>query len=161
MIIQSVQELLNSDNVIKEFQGEYRWLSNFTLCNVEYEGVIYPSVENAYQAAKTLDLSERTQFIGLSSSDAKKQSKLLNIRKDWDNVRVSIMYQLLVQKFNQKPYKELLIGTGDKYIIEGNRWNDTFWGVCLKHHVGYNQLGLMIMAIRSILLNNMSNKTVT
>lgn len=38
------------------FRGEYDFLSNFYKCNVEHEGVIYSSVENAFQAAKTLDL---------------------------------------------------------------------------------------------------------
>lgn len=43
------------------FRGEYDFLSNFYKCNVEHEGVIYSSVENAFQAAKTLDLIERRQ----------------------------------------------------------------------------------------------------
>lgn len=41
------------------FRGEYDFLSNFYKCNVEHEGVIYSSVENAFQAAKTLDLIGR------------------------------------------------------------------------------------------------------
>lgn len=40
-------------------KGEYDFLSNFYKCNVEHEGVIYSSVEDAFQAAKTLDLIER------------------------------------------------------------------------------------------------------
>ena len=43
-----------STQVIDSFQGEYRFLSNFWPCVVEYEGTEYPSVENAYQAAKTI-----------------------------------------------------------------------------------------------------------
>ena len=38
--------------MISEFQKEYRWLSNFWPCLIEFEGKIYPSVEHAYQAAK-------------------------------------------------------------------------------------------------------------
>ena len=41
----------DSDN-IKGFFGGYRWLSNFHVCDVMFEGDLYPSSENAYQAAK-------------------------------------------------------------------------------------------------------------
>ena len=44
---------------IGEFQGEYRFLSNFWPAPVEFEGITYPSVEHAYQSAKTMDMAER------------------------------------------------------------------------------------------------------
>src|SRR4051812_21328901 len=44
---------------IAEFQGEYRFLSNFWPATVEFEGIRYPTAEHAYQAAKTLDAKER------------------------------------------------------------------------------------------------------
>ena len=40
--------------MIKEFKGDYRWLSNFTPCKIELDGFIYPSVEHAYMSAKQL-----------------------------------------------------------------------------------------------------------
>ena len=40
---------------VTEFQGEYRFLSNFWPAQVVFEGVTYPTSEHAYQAAKTLD----------------------------------------------------------------------------------------------------------
>ncbi|MFM7853304.1 MAG: NADAR family protein [Flammeovirgaceae bacterium] len=39
--------------MITEFQGEYRWLSNFAPVAVCMEGVVYPSVEHAYMSAKS------------------------------------------------------------------------------------------------------------
>jgi len=39
--------------MIKEFQGEHRWLSNFTPVNILYKGYIYSSVEHAYVSAKS------------------------------------------------------------------------------------------------------------
>ena len=48
--------VIHDDNYIKGFFGEYRWLSNFEPCKVFYEGFEYSSSENAYQAAKSLDL---------------------------------------------------------------------------------------------------------
>jgi len=38
--------------MIDDFRGPYRWLSNFEPSPVEFDGVIYPTVEHAYQAAK-------------------------------------------------------------------------------------------------------------
>lgn len=37
---------------IDSFRGNFRWLSNFWPCSVVLDGVVYPSVENAYQAVK-------------------------------------------------------------------------------------------------------------
>jgi hypothetical protein len=46
--------------VISCFIGPtYGFLSNFYICDVEFEGIMYPSSEAAYQAAKTMDLKER------------------------------------------------------------------------------------------------------
>jgi predicted NAD-dependent protein-ADP-ribosyltransferase YbiA (DUF1768 family) len=59
------------------------------------------------------------------------------------------MYQLLLIKFNQEPFKTQLINTGDCYIQENNLWNDTFFGYCLKTNQGKNMLGHLIMHIRT------------
>lgn len=39
---------------IKSFTGKYSFLSNFYPCKVLFEGVRYPSVEHAFQAAKNI-----------------------------------------------------------------------------------------------------------
>lgn len=142
--------------MIKEFQGEYRWLSNFVPVVVTLEGVKYPSVENAYQAAKTLDLELRKEFENCSASNAKFLGNKLKlekkIRKDWRSVKKQKMYNLLDQKFHQEPYISLLMDTQDKHIQEGNRWGDTYWGVDLRTGTGHNHLGKLIMSIRQDLL---------
>lgn len=135
--------------MIKEFQGEYRWLSNFTTCVVLFEGVTYESVECAYQASKTLDPKEREWFQGITSGKAKGLGRKVKIRSDWEDVKVENMRWLLCQKFSQSKFKKLLLDTGDEHIQEGNMWNDKFWGVCLKTGEGENNLGKSIMDIRS------------
>ena len=45
--------------------------------------------------------------------------------------------------------REKLIATGDKELIEGNHWNDRFWGVC--RGKGQNHLGKLLMELREIL----------
>lgn len=58
------------------------------------------------------------------------------------------MENCLRQKFKQEPFKSKLLATGNIIIQEGNRWNDKFWGICLKTNQGENHLGKMIMKIR-------------
>lgn len=132
--------------MIEEFNGEYRWLSNFTLSNVTLDGIVYPSVENAYQAAKTTDFGHRVPFTHLTSGEAKRLGRKVPIRSDWDDVKLSVMEDLTRQKYSVDQFKALLLDTGDQEIIEGNYWNDTFWGVCRGE--GQNNLGKIIMKIR-------------
>lgn len=138
---------------IQAFVNEYRWLSNFAPAKVTLDGEVYPTVEHAYQAAKTLDGGIRRQVQALgSSANAKKMGKRLLIRPDWLEVRVPIMTELLRQKYAQEPYRSNLISTGSAEIIEGNYWGDVFWGVCKGR--GENNLGKIIMGIRDTLLTN-------
>ena len=133
---------------ITQFQGEHRWLSNFSECNVFLEGILYPSVENAYQAAKTTNKEERIQFETCSAGQAKRSSKNITMRKDWPEVKKQVMFNLLCQKFNKEPYITLLLDTQLVDIEEGNTWGDTYWGIDLRSGRGQNILGKMIMNIR-------------
>ena len=56
---------------IKEFQGQYRFLSNFWPAPVTFEGRTYPTVENAYQAAKITDDSLRKELVNLPPGKTK------------------------------------------------------------------------------------------
>lgn len=135
---------------IKQFTGEHRWLSNFYPCKVFLDGEIYDSVENAYQAAKTLDLEKRKEFKTITPGQAKRLGKTLTIREDWDNVKLDVMSELLRQKFKQPLFYKLLIDTGIHcQLEEGNTWNDTYWGVNLNTGKGENNLGKLIMYIRT------------
>lgn len=131
---------------IESFEGDYRWLSNFWPCQVEFEGIKYPSTENAYQAAKILNPQQRLEFCNITPGKAKKMGRFLKCRTDWNEVKLGIMEDLNRQKYSQPEFRAKLLATGDAEIIEGNTWGDTFWGVC--KDVGQNHLGKIIMAIR-------------
>ena len=136
--------------MIDSFSGKYKWLSNFYPCFVELDGTTYPSVEHAYQAAKTLDLEERAVFLlnGTTAAMAKKLGKAVTVRTDWDAVKISIMRNLIQQKFTQHVDLAIqLLDTQNEEIVEGNWWNDRFWGVCRGQ--GENHLGKLIMEIRT------------
>ena len=134
------------ENAIKEFRDEYAFLSNFYSCLIEFEGYTYQNAEAAFQAQK--DLSRRNEFTSLNPVVAKRLGKKVNLRSDWEEVKVDIMRRIVKCKFEQNPdLKEKLINTGDRLLIEGNTWNDTFWGVCKEK--GKNMLGIILMELRA------------
>lgn len=54
----------------------------------------------------------------------------------------------LYAKFTQNSeLYNLLLSTGSSIIIEGNLWQDTFWGVV--NGEGQNNLGLLLMLLRN------------
>ena len=139
-------------NDITEFRGEFSWLSNFFPIKIEYDGIVYPSIENAYQAGKLINKKDREMFIDITPGKAKKLWRNYPTYNLTEEFRLNLMYQLLSIKFNQEPFKSLLIATKDCNIIEKNYWGDKFFGYCLKTNQGKNHLGQMIMKIRETLL---------
>ena len=137
--------------MIKEFQNEYRWLSNFAPVNIILNGLTFGSVEHAYMSAKSDESSwkETCSNSLYTAGQIKKLSKGLKLKSNWEAIKVSVMEECLRQKFNQNHYKAKLIKTKDEHIQEGNMWGDKFWGVCLKTNKGENNLGQLIMKIRS------------
>ena len=133
------------------FKNEFGWLSNFTECQVEFDGDVYPSVEHAYCAAKTFEPALRELLKTLPANKAKQFAKKFTLIPDWNIIKFEVMNDLLLQKFSQEPFRSLLLATGDVYIEETNWWNDTVWGVC--NGRGENRLGKMIMEIRKELQN--------
>jgi ribA/ribD-fused uncharacterized protein len=115
---------------------------------VEFEDYVYPSVEHAYQAAKTLDPKEREYFLqNVRPGLAKLKGKEVTLRPDWDSVKLKVMYDLVKQKFSTEPTRTMLLNTGDAELIEGNTWGDTFWGVFRGR--GENHLGKILMQVRN------------
>jgi ribA/ribD-fused uncharacterized protein len=137
-----VQKTINS------FTGDHRFLSNFYPCEILFEGNVYPSVEGAYQAAKTLDQAERDRIrIAKAPGEAKKLGRRVTLQAGWNAMRVDVMRELLRTKFSNNVLKVMLLETGDAVLTEGNYWNDYFWGICKGR--GENQLGRLLMEIRT------------
>jgi ribA/ribD-fused uncharacterized protein len=135
-------------NKIESFSGQYRFLSNFFPTPVFFEGLHYPSVEHAFQAAKTLDNDLRIQVMSTSTAgEAKRIGRTLPIRSDWETIKIDIMLTLLREKFQNSILRQALLATGNAELIEGNWWGDTFWGVCRGQ--GENHLGKLLMEVRN------------
>ena len=116
---------------------------------------IYTS-EALYQACRFPHLPEVQRLIigQASPMTAKMKSKphRKDSRADWDRVRVRVMRWCLRVKLaqNWEKFSELLLGTGDRPIVEESR-KDPFWGAKPADEstlVGMNVLGRLLMELR-------------
>lgn len=141
-------------NRIDKFEGDYFFLSNFSESPIKFnDGITYPTVEHLFQAQKTMDMDMRRKIANAATpGQAKRLGRSVLLRKDWEEIKNGIMFDAVYQKFKQNSsLKEKLLSTGDAELIEGNWWNDTYWGVC--RGLGRNQLGITLMEVRDIVKN--------
>lgn len=128
-------------NKIEGFFGPNRFLSNF------YPVPNDKTVEHYYQAAKCTNFADYLKIMNAETpAQAKALGKLIDMRPDWDQIKLIVMEQLLIRKFSNYDLAHKLILTEEKELIEANSWGDTFWGVC--NGVGHNHLGKLLMKIR-------------
>lgn len=141
-------------NVIREFRNQYAFLSNFYPTQITYKGLTYKNAEAAFQAQKCSFDAEKRQFCDLDGKNAKRRGRHVKLRKDWNNIKLTIMHDIVKAKFEQNPklLKQLLY-TGNTKLIEGNYWHDTFWGIDIQTNVGKNNLGKILMCVRDELKN--------
>lgn len=133
--------------MIDSFDGEYRFLSNFYPSTLHINGYTFPTVEAAFQACKSEDPNDWTRFQWLTAGQAKREGRKLQMRTDWNDVRISVMRELLQVKFSIIPLAMQLLKTRPHELVEGNHWGDTFWSVC--KGTGENNLGELLMEIRA------------
>ena len=153
MILGGVERdfVIHDEDNIKGFFGEFRWLSNFEVCDIMFDGILYHSSEAAYQSAKTLDMAERNLFTSMSPNDARKYGRAIEktplFRQEWHNIKYDIMCSVVFDKFYRNlNLREKLIATNNRYIEETNYWGDKVWGIC--EGKGDNNLGVILMGIR-------------
>jgi ribA/ribD-fused uncharacterized protein len=137
-----------------------RFLSNYAeLQNpVVYEGVSFPTVEQAYVAAKFNSpavsefiaglgpgvnsygrpsvVAQHARDLGRSSNPGRwRQSgwegEVPRLRDGWNDEKVEVMRDLVRQKFENNPeFGDYLRGTGDAQLIEHTTgWGDRVWGM--------------------------------
>jgi ribA/ribD-fused uncharacterized protein len=132
---------------INSFSGEHAFLSNFYPSKIYPNDIEYSTVEHAFQSAKTDDILAKELIRNAATpGEAKRLGRKVKLRENWNVIKLSVMLDLLRLKFSIPELKEKLLSTGDEELIEGNYWNDTFWGVC--NGVGENHLGELLMKVR-------------
>ena len=146
------------DEVIGFYPREFYPFDNFSSFKVEWNGYLFASVEEAYQAASFMGSDEElVEKIKKShSADEAQRISYANRdkrREDWDDVKISIMEELLILKIEQNPYvKKKLLQTEDYMIVEDSP-KDDFWGWGPNRN-GQNNLGKLWMKLRRELKNN-------
>lgn len=124
--------------------------SNFSAHAVNFQGYEYPTAEHAFHAQKFHDVDLQSKIKNCKSplsaySLAKKLKS--HRRKDWDNVKVDILTEIIRAKLAQnQDVKAALIATGKEEIIEINP-DDDFWGNGPDGN-GQNHMGKILMRIR-------------
>ncbi len=132
---------------IREFRGEYYFLSNFYKADVVYDGLKYKNNEAAFQSAKVKDIDKRREFCNLEPNESKRRGRGVKLRNDWEYIKDSVMEQIVRDKFTRNlDLRQKLIETADLKLEEGNTWGDKYWGV--HNGKGKNKLGRILMKVR-------------
>jgi len=152
MKLSAISESAAAPEPIPSFHGEFAFLSNFYRSPITVDDITYPTVEHAFQAAKTSD-PETKRLIAAKDTPGKakraggKRGIIKDFDQSWETRKIDVMRSLVQQKFQDPQLREMLLQTGDRPLIEGNNWNDTFWGVC--RGKGANNLGKILEQIRN------------
>ncbi len=140
------------EEVIGFYPREFYPLDNFSSFKVEWDGYLYSSLEEAFQAASFMNSDEAIVNLIKNSHSAHEAQKIAysNLdkqRKDWKTKKLEVMEQLLRLKIEQNPYVlKKLLETKDYYIVEDSP-KDSFWGWG-KYRDGENNLGKLWMKLR-------------
>lgn len=141
--------------MITLFRGNYYFLSNFFPVPVNYKGVWYPTSQHAYMSAKSDSKQWKQKCATVQNpGQIKRQSRKLKLVQNWDQIKLDVMREVISKKFNypsenkqQSLCVKLLLETGEQ-IMQGNSWNDKFWGVDDRTLKGENHLGKILMERR-------------
>ena len=133
------------------FMHEFAFLSNYAR--------IFPespvTVEHLYQSAKAACPEDTARIMAAETpGQAKKMARKIRKVENWDDIKLHIMFNLLLYKFSFEENWQKLLATGDEELCEGNIWHDNFWGDCHCEHCcnkpGENHLGRLLMKVREL-----------
>lgn len=132
------------------YEHEFYVFSNFSSFKLEWKGYDWMTSEHAYHSEKFSDdeiieklKKARSAHDAMEVAYANKDK----YRKDWDEVKLGIMKEILRAKVAQHPYvKKKLLQSGHKELVEDS-WRDDFWGWG-PNKDGKNHLGKLWMEVR-------------
>lgn len=132
----------------------YGPFSNFSGHGFTEDGVEYRTSEHFYQAHKfpygTKDWQDVVDAPTPRAAADIGRDRSRPMRWNWDltEVKCAVMLKALYLKFNAHPgIKDILMSTGDKYLMEDSPI-DSYWGCGSDRH-GLNYLGRCLMALRA------------
>ena len=143
-------QIKNINTAIMSFRGEYSFLSNFYEGKVfTYKGLKFNNTEAPFHAEKCW--SRAKEFEMIRPLQSKRLGRKVLMRRDWDQIKDRVMYDVCYAKFTQDPVlKAKLLATGNRELVEGNTHGDRCWGMTCSNGVwiGENRLGKVLMKLR-------------
>lgn len=133
---------------LNEPYGEF---SNFYHCSMVIDGKEYPTVEHYYQSKK-FEGKEFEELVRQQSSPMKAKRLAWSdeatqyLRPNWDDWKLVVMAKGLYHKFKIERFRNLLLSTDNKYIVEYSD-KDYYWGRG-SDGAGANMLGKLLMELR-------------
>ena len=140
------------DEVIGFYPREFYCLDNFSSFKVEYDGYLYSSNEEAYQALGFIESAPEIADQIKKSHSAHEAQKIAyanrdKIRDDWDSIKLDVMKKLLKAKIEQNPYVLKKLLETKNYVIVEDSPKDNYWGWG-ENRDGENHLGRLWMELR-------------
>ena len=131
--------------------GRHGDFSNFARWPIVFKGKTWPTSEHCFQAMKFEDKAVQERIRNAATAQAATdlgRNRKFKIRRRWDQLRDSIMYEIVLAKFTQHPeLTRLLLATGEARIIEHTE-NDSYWGDG-GDGSGKNKRGKILMKVRA------------
>lgn len=129
---------------------EYGFLCNFSAHGFTLDDRYWPTVEHYFQSQKFAGTEHEERIrVSRTPKEAKAlgQTRKLQLRSDWEDVKVDLMRSALLAKFTtHTDLHDALLDTGNEEIVE-NAPTDYFWG-CGQLGGGKNMLGKLLMETR-------------
>ena len=131
---------------ITSFTGNYDFLANTFPNPIKYNGIIYICADSAFWAQRVKDENARKKFKRLSANEARKKALQAEPVENWDAIKISIMEDILIEKFKDPVLKKHLLATNKLSLINGNTYRDNYWGIY--NGSGKNRLGKLLEKVR-------------
>ena len=143
-------------DAIRQFRDDHYFLSMFYPHPLIYNGITWPDGEHAFQYAKiacATPVNEKAlnaiRFAPTALAARRLGRSFPYVAASWEPQKLSVMTAINRAKFADPTLRNLLLATGTKLLEEGNRWHDTFWGICPPSSgIGENHLGRILMSLR-------------
>ena len=162
---------LDTAERVRFYEHDFYILSNFAAFRLIWRGLSFDTSEAAYHwerfatgqggqspvfGSMANRIADQIRFAPSAHEAFKlaQENKSLQ-RKDWDQIKVKVMSDILYAKAAQHEYvRRKLLATGDRELVEDS-WRDDFWGWG-ESEKGQNWLGKLWMGVRSQLRAELS-----
>lgn len=138
----------------------YGCFSNFSQHGIEMDGVWWPTTEHYFQAQKfagTPYVAQIQRLLTPKQAAEMGRKRALPLRPDWEQVKDKVMFEAVLRKFEtHKELRVLLLSTDNEEIVESAP-GDYYWG-CGADGSGQNKLGKILMEVRNVLRQRMSQE---